>query len=476
MAEVRTAGGSMGERTNRLLRGAGTLKRRGLLAGVAALVGAGLTRLAGPERSEAAHDTGADQTVLHAEFPNTTTSTTGIEGPYALGPLLTVNNASGVYIQVIQDAIQGWSGGGTDSAGVRGTSTASTAKTYGVLGESWSSTTNASGVRGVTKDGATNGVWGENSSTSTNATGVYGLASGASGSTIGVWGRSDSTSAGAIGTYGEVLGSGVAGTGVKGFSPAGMGVNGISTSGTGVYGQVVNTTGPGTGVRGVGFQGSGMHGTATTGFGVLGQSSAGAGVFGDGTAPGGYGVFGRSTSGIGVFGTTTSGHAGYFNGNVTITGTLTLSGGAKSAAVPHPDGLHRRMYCVEATESWFEDIGRDRLVNGKAEVKLDPEFNAVVKGDNYFVFLTPHDAACKGLAVTGKRSDSFTVQELLGGTGSGTFDYRIMAKRKDIAGPRLEKVDLRKGPPQIKLPEPLGPDGHLPASARPAGAQDERRR
>jgi len=32
-------------------------------------------------------------------------------------------------------------------------------------------------------------------------------------------------------------------------------------------------------------------------------------------------------------------------------------GGPKSAAVPHPDGTLRRLYCVESPESWFEDFG-----------------------------------------------------------------------------------------------------------------------
>ena len=33
----------------------------------------------------------------------------------------------------------------------------------------------------------------------------------------------------------------------------------------------------------------------------------------------------------------------------------------RSAAVPHPDGFHRRLYCIECPESWFEDFGEGTL-------------------------------------------------------------------------------------------------------------------
>ena len=46
-------------------------------------------------------------------------------------------------------------------------------------------------------------------------------------------------------------------------------------------------------------------------------------------------------------------------------GPLTVFGqNAKSAAVPHPDGSHRRLYCLEAPESLFEDFGRAHLRAG----------------------------------------------------------------------------------------------------------------
>src|SRR6185503_5124783 len=109
--------------------------------------------------------------------------------------------------------------------------------------------------------------------------------------------------------------------------------------------------------------------------------------------------------------------------------------GAKSAVVPHPDGSLRQVYCLESPESYFEDFGSARLLKGSAHVQLDPEFAALVQGDSYQVFITP-EGDSKGLYVNDKRPDGFAVREQQGGYSDLLFSYRIVAKRKDIAGPR----------------------------------------
>jgi hypothetical protein len=38
-------------------------------------------------------------------------------------------------------------------------------------------------------------------------------------------------------------------------------------------------------------------------------------------------------------------------------GSVTATGGTQSVAVAFPDGSHRRLYCVEMPENWFEDFG-----------------------------------------------------------------------------------------------------------------------
>jgi hypothetical protein len=85
--------------------------------------------------------------------------------------------------------------------------------------------------------------------------------------------------------------------------------------------------------------------------------------------------------------------AASFDGNVNLTvqGNFTVSGGTKSAAVRFPDGGHRQLYCMESPESWFEDFGFGELVQGQAQVRLDPAFSSVVTGDPYHVFITEYE-------------------------------------------------------------------------------------
>ncbi|PYQ01469.1 MAG: hypothetical protein DMF83_25545 [Acidobacteria bacterium] len=100
----------------------------------------------------------------------------------------------------------------------------------------------------------------------------------------------------------------------------------------------------------------------------------------------GAGVLGYSERSNAVAGITVSGTAGYFEGKVIVLGDFTVAKGAKSAAVPHPDGSYRRLYSLESPESFFEDFGRARLARGKAYVELDRDFAALVRRTDYYVF------------------------------------------------------------------------------------------
>lgn len=73
---------------------------------------------------------------------------------------------------------------------------------------------------------------------------------------------------------------------------------------------------------------------------------------------------------------------------------------------------------------------------------------AVVRTETFLVFATSSDGACKGLSVTAQSPIGFTVQEQTGGTSSGGFSWRVVAKRKDINVQRLAKFSL----PNIKIP------------------------
>jgi hypothetical protein len=259
---------------------------------------------------------------------------------------------------------------------------------------------------------------------------------------------------GGIGVAGETF----KGNGVKGKATGGTGVLGEANAGIGVEGT---STGSNPGVRGF-SPGLGVHGKSTKGWGVFGEGpkrqvglvggvgvvgSAHIGVMGVGHNEG-IGVAGGADR-IGILGSTTSksGLAGFFEGDVFVLGNLTKTGMGSCVAVPFRDGSLRRLYSMESPESWFEDFGEKRLVKGKAEVTVDPGYAAVVRGE-YHIFVTPYGDS-NGLYVSRRTRRGFVVREQKGGKSTLTFSYRLVAKRKDIAGPRLQKVT-----PPAKRPLP----------------------
>ncbi|MBV9673814.1 MAG: hypothetical protein JO076_13460 [Verrucomicrobia bacterium] len=340
----------------------------------------------------------------------------------------------------------GGSGEGSGIVGVAGTSVASPptpmplhqGKNVGVFGTGTGS--GAAGVLGESDGGP--GVLGE----SQTGPGI----SGQSQSGVGVSGQGSSGSPGIIGHAGAGTADGVQGFGTGNFS--GVAGFGGSNNGTGVFGLGGGSTGPG--VRGIGSGGAntasdtpvGVFGQGANGFeGVVGFDSGGrsAGVRGTSNEVNGVGVRGEGNNGpfaIGVIGVSNQGSAGLFFGAVTVHGNFSVVGGAKSAVVAFPDGSHRRLYCVESPECWFEDFGGGQLVKGQAEVQLDPGFSSVVNGDAYHVFITEYENN-NALYVTKRTSTGFVVRAK-SPAAAGTFSYRIVAKRKDITAPRFEKVTL----------------------------------
>jgi hypothetical protein len=232
-------------------------------------------------------------------------------------------------------------------------------------------------------------------------------------------------------------------------SGAEAGVRGDSQASTGVVGQSFGTditrvrSGPG--VLGIGPTRTAPPGTAGVGWpGVLGMPAPG--------NPVGNGVEGRSVRGW----------AGIFRGNVFVQGNATVTGN-KSATVPHPDGSTRALYALESPDSWFEDFGRAELRGGHARVEIDPDYAALVKtNDDYHVFLTP-EGDSNGLFVSDRTASRFEVREQQQGTGSLTFSYRIVARRKDVDAERLPAVDV---PPPISEEELLTGPG-LPIEEPP---------
>jgi hypothetical protein len=254
----------------------------------------------------------------------------------------------------------------------------------------------------------------------------------------------------AVNAWPGVVGESESGDGVIGTSSTRNGVQGISSQGAGVSGRCESSTSAGVfGEAVVGGGGVDLGG----GVGVRGN------VSGDGTGVIGYvngagnGVWGEAESGgFGVVGVAPAdGWAGYFNGNVYISGDSTTAG-VKSAVLRHSDGSLRRMYALESPESWFEDFGRAEVVDGRAEVELDNEFAPMVHTDDYHVFLTP-EGETQGLYVSARSPDGFEVREQQGGRSNLTFSYRIVAKRSDIEARRLEQIEAPSALADIRPPQ-----------------------
>jgi hypothetical protein len=313
----------------------------------------------------------------------------------------------------------------------------------------------AVGGVGVSGRGGRIGVHGDSSGNGLGVKGTTTSGSGVSGDAlggIGVEGKSTGANPG-------VRGFGARGNGVEGETAANdrelAGVRGRSTQSHGVRG----TSRDRAGVLGESTNSRGVHGRSRATDGVLGESERSTGVHGVGAwgveGQGVVGVVGLSTAqnigigvvgvgpAIGVWAASKAGVAGRFDGDVFIDGDLTKTG-ALSAAVPFPDGSLRRLYAIESPESWFEDFGEARLVRGRATVKIDPGFAAVVRG-GYQVFLTPYGDS-SGLYVSRRSRRGFEVREQKGGTSTLAFGYRIVARRKDIADPRLPRVKRPGGP------------------------------
>jgi hypothetical protein len=247
------------------------------------------------------------------------------------------------------------------------------------------------------------------------------------------------------------------GTGVfgRGRGPGAQGVRGIGSGGpnvlpsspVGVYGQGGSDEAAGVwGAGGIGVLAQGSNVGAVAEGGDTGVNAIGAtvGVHGQGHT----GVVAASNGQPGSIGLFASGNAanelaGEFLGEVFVLGDLVVSG-LKSAAVPLPDGTHRRLYCIESPESWFEDVGFGTLVDGHAEITLDPDFASTVQANEYHVFITEYDGN-NGLYVTGRSSAGFEVRAAAG-SSSASFSYRVISKRRDIQGTRLQQVALPTPP------------------------------
>jgi hypothetical protein len=182
--------------------------------------------------------------------------------------------------------------------------------------------------------------------------------------------------------------------------------------------------------------------------GVEGQGTGDAtGVYGTSTS--GPGVEGHSSSGYGVYGASTSNYAGYFNGDVWITGNLHKGSG--SFTVDHPlDPANKFL-----SHSFVESPDMMNVYNGN--IRLDGNGTAVVELPSYFEALnrdfryqlTAIGAPGPNLYIESKVADDQF--KIAGGTPGSEVSWQVTGIRQDpyaTAHPIVveqDKPDNRKG-------------------------------
>ena len=327
------------------------------------------------------------------------------------------------------------------------------------------------------------------SSSGLNAISGYSTAGG-----VGVFG---SSTAGGVGVFGistagglGVIGSSPNGLGIFGFSDSGNGVYASTTSGIGV--QAFSNSGIGvvgiasadteTGVAGVNdnifvtlFGGSGMAASgpntglfAYAGLGARTNANRGnaAGVFvldtdSDPNTNGNNGTRAEAVlagfdnaSPNGVLSADNMYFGGYFSGGTsTLTPSYAYAGikydanyngtngtnykiignGTNSTIIRDSSDTPRVLFSPEAPEILFEDYGVDKLVNGKAEINIDPILKDAIYVDESHplkVFIQL-EGDCNGVYVTNKSANGFTVKELKNGNSNVAFSWHIVANRAD---------------------------------------------
>jgi hypothetical protein len=318
----------------------------------------------------------------------------------------------------------------------------------------------AGGFAGIYGENTGNGqgVLGTNSST---GTGVYGINNSTG---IGVYGSSSLGFA----VVGET--SSASSTGVRGRSSNGNGT-GVLGVGNGINTATFNLFGSGLAGNGLyaGTYSTASH--ATIGIGVIGLGNGfttatdpgfGAGVLAQGATFGTLSYAGTPADPLntnkwgGYFDYLPSGNAyAYVGGRTGGTDYGILSTGAKSTMVKDEQNRNRIMYCTEAPEVLFQDIGTATLVNGRVHVTIDPLLsrNIFVSTDKPLKVFIQLEGDCNGVYVTNKSAAGFDVVELKGGKSNTSFSYQLIANRADI-----KDSDGKISSRYADMRFPVGPD------------------
>jgi hypothetical protein len=171
------------------------------------------------------------------------------------------------------------------------------------------------------------------------------------------------TSGGGIGVIGVSEARGVVGTQGVTSCAGTYAVGACATTGDGLVARATS----GFGASVTSDTGIAVSATSGTAIGVIGRSTTRGvvGTQGDTSCAGTYGVGGCATTGDGVVGRSGSGRAGFFDGDVVVTGTLTK--GAGSFQIDHPlDPTNRYL-----SHSFVESPDMINIYNGNVTLGED---------------------------------------------------------------------------------------------------------
>jgi len=235
----------------------------------------------------------------------------------------------------------------------------------------------------------------------------------------------------------------------------------------------------------------GMSTSSSSGYGVYGYSYYMPAVTGYCAYYGNYGSLGDYSYGAGVYGYSSSSYGGgyFYNtsgyyARVAYSSYKIYGSGSVSTYIIDDNDMERTLHCPEAPGVMFEDYGSARLTNGRCVVNIDPLLlKGITVSDQYplRVYVTPTNGEAIALGVT-KGSTSF---EVVGPNGSNaTFDWRIVANRKDYEHMRFEaherpaslKGTHEKTPKEVDAdiqrelakPRPAAPEARKPIAPQPA--------
>jgi hypothetical protein len=264
-----------------------------------------------------------------------------------------------------------------------------------------------------------------------------------------------------VGVYGTAAtglkGSGT-NAGVSGLSSSGIGVSGMSTSSYGVAGSSESSDG----VWGYSIGHIGVYGRGAVA-GVQGDSDTGPGVqgFSDVDA-----IYGSTNTGNAIHGFSANGNwAGYFEGNVNVTGTCCGMGEAYTRIDYPLDPAHKYLNQSLVASPDMLEIYRGHVTldaNGVGMVQLPPYFEALNRDFDYQ--LTPVGAAMPDLHVAQEvQGNSFRIG---GGKPGLKVSWQVTATRSDpyaLAHPIQtvqDKIDNEQGkylhPTEWGQPKSLG--------------------